>query len=57
MDDPLTEFRITVGAYKKMGKLIARGGVQTAFVMEGFVLLPFAFFPGADFDGLQRLLP
>ncbi|ORY76258.1 Arginase/deacetylase [Leucosporidium creatinivorum] len=33
--DPLTDFKITVDAYEKMGRLIASGGVQTVFAMEG----------------------
>ncbi|BGO95791.1 hypothetical protein JCM10020v2_007515 [Rhodotorula toruloides] len=35
IDDPLTNFKVTLAAYPEMGKLIARVGVKTLFVMEG----------------------
>ncbi len=35
IDDPLTDFRLTLEAYPEMGRTIAGLGVQTLFVMEG----------------------
>ncbi|BGP35537.1 hypothetical protein JCM10296v2_007377 [Rhodotorula toruloides] len=35
IDDPLTNFKVTLAAYPNMGKLIARVGVKTLFIMEG----------------------
>lgn len=34
-DDPITDFKLTLGAYPEMGRIIAGLGVQTLFVMEG----------------------
>ncbi|EGU10996.1 putative acetylpolyamine aminohydrolase [Rhodotorula toruloides ATCC 204091] len=35
IDDPLTNFKVTLAAYPEMGRLIAQVGVKTLFVMEG----------------------
>ena len=35
IDDPLTEFQLSLGAYPRIGALVARVGVRTLFVMEG----------------------
>ncbi|GAA5830144.1 hypothetical protein JCM11251_006895 [Rhodosporidiobolus azoricus] len=35
IDDPLTDFHITLEAYPEMGKLIGKVGVKTLFLMEG----------------------
>ncbi|BGP27799.1 acetylpolyamine aminohydrolase [Rhodotorula toruloides] len=35
IDDPITNFKVTLAAYPEMGRTIARVGVKTLFVMEG----------------------
>lgn len=35
VDDPLTDFKITLEAYPKMGELIRGIGVPTIFLLEG----------------------
>lgn len=37
VDDPLTQFKITMEAYPEMGKLVASLKKRTVFVMEGYV--------------------
>ncbi|GAA5915680.1 hypothetical protein JCM5296_003491 [Sporobolomyces johnsonii] len=40
VDDPITDFHLTLEAYPQMGTLIASLGLRTLFVMEGGYCLP-----------------